>query len=239
MSVERRDLKDRLAALKSELDGQGSAVAAAVDRAVEAVFEKNADLAAEVHRGEESIDALDVQIEKRAVRLLVVAAESVCDLDEADIRLVLTIVKVNNELERIADLAVLIAEQTEQVSSLEEEPPVKFRVMANSVIGMVQNTSASFAALDVDAARLVLSADDATEAFKLAILREIEEALADGTMSVDIAFASHTIAAALGRMADHCTNIAEQVIYVGTGKIIRHQDDKWAVLDAPEDEDNA
>ena len=223
----------RLSDLKKTLADQGRLVQRVLEDAVEAVFSKDAAKAATVIERDVEIDAVDVRVERDAVRLLTEAASKAqTELGEYEIRLILTIVKVNNEFERIGDLAGKIATQVPRVGSIPQALPAKFRVLANSIIGIMHNTNAAFAHLDIDSARLVLSSDDATELFQRAILRDTEEGLAAGRHSVDFAFALQTIAGALARIGDHCTNVAEQVIYVETGKIVRHLDDHWT---APED----
>jgi phosphate transport system protein len=228
-------LQDWRDQLKTQIEEQSRLVERVIETAVEAIFERDADKARRVIEHDEVVDRVDVQIEKSAVAFLHEATRQAgAGLAEHDIRLVLTIVKANNELERIADLAVSIAEQVDAVRALADSPPAKFRVMANSVIGIMQNTNTALEHLDDQAAQLVLASDDATEAFKRAILREVEERLAKGELSVDFAFALHIVAASLGRMADHCTNIAEQIIYVQSGKIVRHTDSKWTEPAPPE-----
>lgn len=224
----------RLHALKKLLSDQGGLVQRVLEDAVEAVFSKDSARAAAVVERDTEIDAVDVRVERDAVRLLTeAAATSQTELGEYEIRLILTIVKVNNEFERIGDLAGKIATQVERVAAIPQPLPAKFRVLANSIIGIMHNTNAAFGQLDVDAARLVLSSDDATELFQRAILRDTEEGLAAGRHSVDFAFALQTISAALARIGDHCTNVAEQVIYVETGKIVRHLDDHWSDPELP------
>lgn len=222
-----------MTSLKAELVVQGKLVQRSIEDAVVAVFDRNSVKAREVIERDHQIDKVDVQIEKSAVQILVdewghpgVRAE--------DLRMMLTIVKVNNEYERIGDLATVIAEKYDTVASLPGSMPPKFRVMANSIIGIMHNTNTAFAQMDVTAAQLVLVSDDATDAFKTAILRDVEEGLVKGIHTVDYAFALGRIAHSLARMADHCTNIAEQVIYVASGKIVRHMGEKWT---GPEDPD--
>jgi len=226
-------MRQRLTELKATLADQGVRVQRVLEDAVDALFSKNAAKATDVIGRDAEIDAVDVRVERDAVRLLTeAAATSQTEMGEYEIRLILTIVKVNNEFERIGDLSAKIASQMARVAAFPQALPPKFRVLANSIIGIVHNTNAAFGQLDVDAARLVLSSDDATEQFQRAILRDTEEGLAAGRHGVDFAFALQTIAGALARIGDHCTNIAEQVIYVETGKIVRHTDDHWS---APED----
>ena len=232
-------LKDRLDRLKDALDAQGAAVVALVEDAVEALFEGDEADARRVIDADAPIDREDVRIEREAVALLqeAVAGERGL-LSEAQIRLVLTIVKVNNEVERIADLMVLSAGQAAAFRVLREGDgpgiPPAFRVLANSVIGIVQLTVQSLRRMDGADAGVVLRSEDTTEAFKRALLRDTESRLARGEGTVDEAFALHSAAAAFARAADHCTNISEQIIYVDTGLIVRHENDKWSDPTAPE-----
>lgn len=221
------NFEDRLSRLRAELAEQGRRVARVIELAVEAVFEKDEAKAGEAIRSDEEIDRIDVRIEKQAVQLMIDVLAADAPMDEHDVRMLFTIVKVNNEFERIADLAVLIAERVDSFVALSSPPPPKFRVMANSVIGIMRSCAEAFGRMDIDAARMVLATDDATEAFKTAILRDVEEQLVAGEYTVDYAFALSAVAYSLGRMADHCTNVAEQMIYVGTGKIVRHMGDHW------------
>jgi phosphate transport system protein len=220
--------------LRQRLAQLGIRVQWMVEHAVEAIFDGNAERAASVIDRDPEIDREDVQIERAAVDLLRQIAGVSCTIPERELRMILTIVKVNNEFERIADLAVYIAERIESFTSMEVVPPAKFRVLANSIIGIVHSTNVAFGRLDAEASRLVLSSDDATESFKQTIIREVEERLARGEHSVDFAFALNRVAASLGRIADHCTNIAEQVIYVTSGKIVRHRADQWGDLEDPD-----
>lgn len=228
-----KSIAERLTALRAELAAQGRLVQQLMERAVEAIFEKDASKAGWVQQQDFAVDETDIRVEREAVQLLVDAMAAGVALDEYHIRLILTIVKVNNEFERNGDLAVSIAERVGAFAALQAPPPAKFRVMANSVIGIMANTNACFAAMDADAARLVLASDDATLMFKDAVLREIEDGLAKGRHTVEYAFALQVVAAALGRMADHCTNVAEQVIYVQSGKIVRHLGEKWTAPEKP------
>lgn len=221
-------IDQRVAKLHEMLVEQGEAVQDLVERAVQAVFEKDAEAAAKVIADDEAIDNRDVEIERHAVSILSDAVGTVSEMTPYDVRMILTIVKVNNELERIADLAVGVADRIAPFRELSTDPPAKFRVMANSVIGIVSNTKVALSMRDVEVARVVLSTDDATEMFRNAILREVEVNLAAGEHTPDYALTLSKVAYLLGRIADHCTNVAEQVIYVETGKIVRHMDNAWS-----------
>jgi len=227
------EFEQRIDRLKAELHNQGRQVERMVESSIDAVFERDPAKAAWVVGEDVTIDRIDVELEKRAVRLLGDIASEQVELPEAKIRMLLTIVKVNNELERIADIAVNVAELAPKLLEL-PRPPTTFRVMANSIIGIVRDANTSFENLDVPTARAVLASDDAVDAFELALLREAQEQVARGETPVEVAFSLTRVATDLERMGDHCTNIAEQVIYVATGAIVRHQEGHWSAPEMPE-----
>lgn len=227
MPSSRPEFDERLALLKAALVAQARSVQRAIESAVDGAFERDTERARLAIALDQAIDREDVRIERSAVDLLTDATAQGVRMDEHDIRMILTIVKVNNELERIADAAVDIAERAGVFQPLAAALPPKFRVMANSVIGIMQTTVIAFEQMDRVPAEVVLASDDATEAFKQAILQDTMQHLACGQHSTEFAMALGAVASSLGRMADHCTNIAEQVIYVATGMIVRHEGDKW------------
>lgn len=216
----------RLDRLKADLVQQAGRAQRVVEGSIEAVFELDPVKARAAIALDEEIDRVDVEIERTAVALLEDATRQGAGLNADQLRLVLTIVKVNNELERIADAGVAIAERV-AAHHLPKAPPQTFRVMANSVIGILESTTRGFDAMDTRLARVVLASDEAVVAFKEMLLRESQEQIAAGKQTVDLAFGLHTMASHLERVADHCTNIAEQVIYLATGSIVRHLGGRW------------
>jgi phosphate transport system protein len=148
--------------------------------------------------------------------------------DEKSIRSVLTIVKVNNELERVADCAVDIAEAVLSDVALPARIPDVFRVMANSVIGMLRDSNRALASGNVSLAQQVLLFDDTVASFKKQLMKTAQEQVAAGTLPVDYAFRLLTITKSIERVADHCTNICEQVIYLHAGLIVRHRPEGWS-----------
>ncbi|MBT8484317.1 MAG: phosphate signaling complex protein PhoU [Phycisphaerales bacterium] len=219
----------RLRQLKSDLVTQGDRVYQQLLRAVESYFDRDAAKAAEVVAGDEVIDRVDVEIERASIPLLAIG-----EADEHAIRFVLTIVKVNNELERCADCAVDIAGVVREYHrEMTELVPPRFRVMANSVIGMLRDSNRALADLNVDLAQQVLAFDDTVSQFKREIELDAEEQVANGGMPVRLAFRLRTVTARLERVADHCTNICEQVIYLESGKIVRHLPGGWTKPELP------
>jgi phosphate transport system protein len=218
---------DRLAGLKATLVEQGQRVQKLLEDAFEATFARDAAAAARVVERDDEIDRVDVEVERAAVQLLTDATHEGAQLDAHQLRTVLTIVKINNELERIADGAVTIAERAQTIAHLQSDIPGTFRVMANSVVGILRDTHRAFERSDTALAKVVLQSEHTVEVFKAAILQEAERRIASGETPVEVAFSLHEIANECCRMADHCTNIAEQVIYLVSGAIVRHTDGKW------------
>jgi phosphate transport system protein len=223
------DFQSKLDQLMKELVAQGDRVADVVLRAVESYFDLDAAKARGVIDGDGMVDKVDVQIERASVPLLAMGRT-----DPREIRSVLMIVKINNELERIADCAVNIAEVVQGYADRKEKVPRTFRVMANSVIGMLRDANRSLARLDPAIAEQVLDSDDTVDRFKHEIILDAQEKVAAGEFSAQFAFRLHTVTKSLERIADHCTNICEQVIYLQSGRIVRHMAEGWTEPALPE-----
>jgi phosphate transport system protein len=217
----------RLDRLKADLVDQGRRVQTLLEVAFEAFFARDHVKASRVMAMDDEVDRVDVEVERASVQLLTDATHENSRLEPAQLRAVLTIVKINNELERIADSGVAIAERATDLRQMPGSIPETFQVMGNSVVGILRDVNRAFERNDAGLARVVLQSEDAVEAFKAAILTDAERRIASGAMPVDFAFALHEIANECYRMADHCTNIAEQVIYSVTGAVVRHTDVGW------------
>lgn len=215
----------RIDQLKGDLVAQGRRVQQLTEAAFEAMFECSHEKARAVINQDDAIDSVDVLIEKQAVLLLSDATRQGAELEPQQLRAVLTIVKVNNELERSADVAVEIAQRVE--TSPARPYPDTFRVMANSVIGILRDAVGSLDRLDPEMARVVLLSEEAAHEFKRALVRDSQEQLARGRMNIDLALGLGEVATLSVVIIDHCTNIAEQIIYVGSGTIVRHMQGKW------------
>lgn len=217
----------RLEVLRADLAEQGLRVRALFDGAFECAFARDPVRAAVIVAQDDVIDKVDVEIEKAAVALLTDATHENARLDASQLREVLTIVKVNNELERIADCAVAIAERAATLKTTAGSIPETFRVMTNSVLGIIRDATQSFNRSDAALAKVVLQSEDAVEAFLNAILKDAESKIASGAMSVDFAFQLHQIANEARTAAAHATNVSEQIIYLLTGTIVRHMEGRW------------
>jgi phosphate transport system protein len=106
--------------------------------------------------------------------------------------------------------------------------------MANSVLGMLRDANRALVTGNPDLARQVLLFDDTVDRFKNEILLHAQEQVALGPFSVRFAFQLTSVTRSVERIADHCTNICEQVIYVETGKIVRHRPEGWSEPERPQ-----
>jgi len=222
--------EQRLTDLRGRLVAQGRRVRGMGEQAFESVYARDGESAARIVQLDDVVDQADLAIEQDAVALLGEATRSGAHLTDQQLRGVLTCVKVNNELERIADAASAVAESVVNLSDRTTPLPKTTRVMTNSVLGIIDDTVAAFEHQDAARAKVVLASEGAVLSFNALILRDAEERVADGRMSVDLAFDLHEIASQSVLMADHCTNIAEQVIYEATGAVVRHREGAWIEL---------
>ncbi|MEM1185151.1 MAG: PhoU domain-containing protein [Planctomycetota bacterium] len=228
MSLTEQAFETELAGIREGLlREQGQRMRKAVNAAFDAFFTHDRDRAQEVIDVDDEIDDTDVEVERRAVELLTTVAAQALPLEAMQLRRILTCVKVNNEYERIADAAVTIAERVLNISGSPVQLPATTRVMTNSVIGIVRDMAKAFDESDATLARLVLKQQDTIGLFKAEILRQAEASVAAGDMGVDLAFDLHEVTSQCILIADHATNVAEQVIWEATGFIVRHADGKW------------
>lgn len=223
------DFAQPIQSLKTDLVTQGRRVQGLIESAFDAVFTGDSAKSTATIAQDDAIDIADVAFEKRCVQLLTDAARSGASLEPAAVRDVLTYAKINNELERIADAGVDVAEYVGDGTSITKVHgcPDTFRMMANSVVGILRDTNTCVERADARMAKMVLQSQHAVTAFKSAILKDAEQRISRGQMSVEVAFRLHEIGSQCELIADHCTNIAEQVIYAATGAIVRHLPHQW------------
>jgi phosphate transport system protein len=177
----------------------------------------DADLAHRVCELDKQIDKDEVEIEKGAIDLLALYQPAAGDL-----RLIATIIKANSDFERIADCAVNIAQRVLPLVRGQYQPSSNLRMMANSVLLLLRETIKTFNLTDEALAQQVLRGDDRVDALYDQIVQEMLNRLGAPAPDAGIELSNVMIAKNLERIADHCTNIAEDVIYVHTGRIIRH-----------------
>ncbi|MCA9304720.1 MAG: hypothetical protein KC996_11415 [Phycisphaerales bacterium] len=236
MPITPEQYETQLTKIRAKLTAQGSLVASLCEEAFGTIYARDLDTARAVMNRDDEVDQTDIEVEREAVDLLIRASHDVCKLDPSHIRSILTAVKVNNELERIADAAVAVADRVVSIGERTTPFPQTTRVMTNSVTAILRDTVKAFDKIDAERAKAVLAAEGTVLKFQEVIVRDCEQRVADGRMEVDLAFDLHAMINLAVVMADHCTNIAEQVIYQATGAIVRHTTEGWIEQDLPEGE---
>jgi phosphate transport system protein len=210
---------DLLEELKSRLARMTALVQQVVEQSIDSIFTADALLAQCVIDSDNRIDEEEVEVEKSAIDLLALYQPAAVDL-----RLISAIVKANNDFERIADCAVNVAQRVLLLSRLERyTPPDDLRLMGSSVVSTLRDTIKSFNLQDDLLARHVLRSDDVVDALYHQIVQDMLSSMETDSQKVNSDLAYIMIAKNLERIADHCTNIAENVVYVSSGKIIRHR----------------
>ena len=211
-------LIDRLDELKDHVARLTSLVQQAAEMAVQSVLNADASLAQRVTDLDDHIDDEEVKIEKEAIDLLALYQPAASDL-----RLITIIIKANSDFERIADCAVNASQRVLPLMRGGYHVPTDLRMMCNGVLTTLRDTIKAFNLSDETLARQVLRGDDVVDALYHQIAQDMLTRLEAGSgADANIELSNIMIAKNLERMADHCTNIAEDVIYAHTGTIIRH-----------------
>lgn len=204
--------------LVNYLVSQARSVESSVNRALWALLERNERLASEVFLTEPRINEMEILIDEHAIRVL-----RDPNLSDADLRLIVATLKINNDLERMGDLAVNLSERAISLAGMGEvQSPVELEPMTAAVRVMVSKCLGALIYQNVDLATQVLESDDLVDQYR----DQLFEALLAG-MTQDPALAApnlHFVLASrhLERIADHATNIAEDVLFWVRGLEVRH-----------------
>jgi phosphate transport system protein len=217
-TMTQRHFDEELADLKTKLLRMAGQAEDQIDTALTALVTRDSVLAREVIERDHQVNALDVEIDEESIRLLALHQPAARDL-----RLVTTAMKIATELERISDLAENVCERAIE---LNEEPQLKpyidIPMMGNLARMMVKESIDAFVKDDAQLARKVLTDDDIVDNLMEQLFRELLSFMLEDTRTISRAIRLSFIAKYLERMADHATNIAELVVYLVEGKIIRH-----------------
>jgi phosphate transport system protein len=212
------ELRDRLARM-------GALVEAAVSRSAQAIVGSDMEAVEQVLRGEESINRLEMEIDNHAIGLLARYQPVACDL-----RFITAAMKVNTDLERMADLAADIARRAVHLAP--EAGACAFldhvNRMAAWVSSMVSRSITAFLERDGPAAEQILKDDDEADRFLSNITRELFHAMSRDVAALEVALELMFVVRNLERIADHATNIAEDVAYLLYGIDVRHHMGKVA-----------
>jgi len=211
--------------IKNDILALGALVEERLHKAVIAVITRDADLANEVIANDTDVDAMEVDIEEELLKIMALNQPVAVDL-----RFLVATLKINNDLERIGDLAVNIAERALVLTrKVHETMPVDLAQMSEAVERMLHNSIDALVNLDARAATAVCRNDDAVDRMKHDIDRVIKKRMTEETSkdAIDVLVALLRVSRDLERVADHATNIAEDLIYMTDGRIIRHHADEY------------
>lgn len=204
--------------LLNYLVSQARTVEGSINRSLEALLSRDERLASEVFLSEPRINELEIVIDEHAVRLLRQSS-----LSDADVRLIVATLKINNDLERMGDLAVNVAERAISLSTMGDfETPEELEPMTAAVRAMVTKCLGALIYQNVDLAAQVLESDDVVDQYRDRVFEALLSGIAENSSvaapSLQFVLASRH----LERIADHATNIAEDVLFWVRGLEVRH-----------------
>ena len=221
-----RKFDQQLDDLKTELLAMGGAVEKSVEQALYALVERDDQTINDVLKGGVEIDEWEIQVEEQTLTLLATHAPVAKDL-----RLLTTVLKINDDLERINDQSVNIAQRAAVLNKMPLlKPLIDIPGMADIARGMVRDALDAFVRNDVNLARIVGEKDEKLDDFRDRIFRELVVFMTDSKDQVDVvdrAIQLILISRHFERIGDHASNIAENVVYAVEGRIVRHKKEKW------------
>jgi len=197
--------------------------------AIKAIESRDINEAKSVIQADIEIDQMEVEIEEECLKLLALHQPVAIDL-----RFIITVIKINSELERIADQAVNIAERMINIAKRERiQVSFDYSGMAEKTQVMLKNALDSLVNLDSDLARKVIFLDDEVDRMKRDVYDKVKEAIEAQPQHAGYLINLLLISRHLERIGDHATDIAQEVIYLIEGEILRHKD-KTSHLSSPQ-----
>ena len=205
------------AALKEKLLTMSSLAASSVSNAVKALVERNDDLARQVEQADDQLDALEIELDELAIVLLSRGPVA------TDLRMITVAMKITHNLERVGDEATTIARRA---VDLNKEPQLKPYVdiprMATMALEMLNDGLEAFVSRDSARARTVLPRDKDVDALHKQLQRELITFMLEQPNTITRCLHLMQISKRIERIADHATNIAEEVVFLHEGRDIRH-----------------
>jgi phosphate transport system protein len=209
---------ERLETLRRQLITMGAQAESQIAAAIEALVEGDAAKARAVIEGDKTIDQLEIRIDEGAIDLLATQQPVAGDL-----RLLVSALKINADLERIGDHAVNIAEAAERLSKTRPfKPWIDIPYMAEIARGMLQDSLDAFVRKDAALALAVCRRDDLLDEKNKSIIRELLTYMAENPALITSCLEIIGVSKNLERVGDLATNIGEETIYIAQGEIIRH-----------------
>ncbi|MCK5230302.1 MAG: phosphate signaling complex protein PhoU [Desulfobulbaceae bacterium] len=188
-------------------------------RAIQAIVTNDSELAKKIIANDHKVDEMEVELEEECLKVMALYQPVAVDL-----RFLVGVIKINNDLERIGDEAKNIAQRLEIITKQEDYNYIfDYSVMAKKTENMLKKSLEAFVNLDIDLAFSILPLDDEVDKIKRTAYDKIKEAMAKNPDHIGYLINLLLISRHLERIADHATNIAEDVVYMVEGEIIRHE----------------
>jgi phosphate transport system protein len=217
-----RHFQRELESLKTSLIKMGSVVEENITLAIRSVLEKSSDLSRKVIETDQRVDGLEIEIDNAIIDLLALQQPLASDL-----RFIIAAQKINNDLERIGDHAVNIAESAAILSSLSEvEMLDEIPRMSEITKMMLKEALDCFILLDPAKARLVMQTDDQIDDLNRLVTKRIVELVKKNSKTIECDLELGRVSRDLERVADLATNIAEEVIFHTQARIVKHHADE-------------
>ena len=213
-----RHFEEALKNLKEKILRMSALVEDSIGSSIKALLERNAELSYKVIKADDAINMLEIEIDDMCLKFLALYQPTAGDL-----RFITSTLKINNDLERIGDLAVNVAQRTLDLLKI---PPLKIRLnipkMASASQGMLKDSLNAFVNKDSQLAYEVCKRDDEVDNLNHEIFMELLKCKPEDLTPVERVIDLVLVAKNLERVADHSTNICEDVIYMVDGKVIKH-----------------
>ncbi|MCD4788257.1 MAG: phosphate signaling complex protein PhoU [Desulfobacterales bacterium] len=204
--------------IKKRILSLGAMVEERVRMVIKALELRDADIAERIIKSDHEIDEMEVEIEEECLKILALYQPVAIDL-----RFLTAVIKINNDLERVADEAVNIAERVQVIAKRQRlDIPFNHSLMAEKSESMLEKSLDSFVNMDVDIALRVCTLDDEVDNMMNEAYDVVKHAIGKHPDRVSYLINLLLVSRHLERIADHATNIAEEVIYLVEGEIVRH-----------------
>jgi len=210
-------LQKELEQVKILIQSLAGKVEEAVNKAVLAVLKQDVELAREVYRSDSLIDHAEIELEEECLKILALYQPVATDL-----RYVVSCLKINNDLERIGDLAAKMAKRVKIVTKSEVNMELDFPKMMELTQLMLRKSLDALFSMDVEQARAVCEMDQEVDDLKSKTMEDVKNLILEDHQNIEVYLQFMGLARGLERIADYATNISEDVIYMLEGKIVRH-----------------
>jgi phosphate transport system protein len=221
-----KHLERELENLKRRILSLGAKVEERLRMALKAIETRDGNLANQVIKADHEIDEMEVDIEEECLKILALHQPVAIDL-----RFIISVIKINNDLERIGDLAVNIAERAAFLASQRKlDLLFDFPGMAEKAQSMVQKSLDALVNLDSRLAWEVCASDDEVDAMNRDMYIQIQNSIRNNTNRMECLIHLLSASRHLERVADHATNIAQDVVYMIEGEIVRHRPETFQAL---------